>query len=421
MVVAPRGPTRATSEVASLRDLRGPPDAEPVALRNGSVKWTNSAAFDPQGLWLATAHADSAVLWPLQRKYARVLRGHSPPYVVVGFTPDGSRLVSSSDDGTVRLWPLSSQEGERSRILMEDETALLGTPIAVHPAGESVLVASRFDPRVFVVPLDGGVSRPMPGLSRGQGWVLGLAFSPDGRLAVAAGVRLLRVWDLVTGEMRTLDTRLQPDECAEQPQSVGAVEFLSDGQLLTAGDGGVRVWDLERGTSRQIRPCRTETDQFLATNQDRRALVLYVDPVARTSMFGSLDLEAGSFQEISAHGRTVSAVALDPTGTIVVTGDLDGVVRVGPITGETPHLLLGHNLEISSVAVSPDGKWIASGSQDGTIRLWPMPEGMPFHTLPYEEILERLRRFTNLRVVPDGSSYRVEIGPFPGWNKLPTW
>ncbi len=87
--------------------------------------------------------------------------------------------------------------------------------------------------------------------------------------------------------------------------------------------------------------------------------------------------------EITSHGNRVSKVALDPTGTIAVTGDFDGVVRVGPITGETPHLLFGHTLEITSVAVSPDGKWIASGSQDGTIRLWPMPEGTPFHTLPY--------------------------------------
>jgi WD40 repeat protein len=107
-----------------------------------------------------------------------------------------------------------------------------------------------------------------------------------------------------------------------------------------------------------------------------------------------------------------------------VTGDLDGVVRVGPITGAEPHLLFGHELQISSVAVSPDSRWIASASQDGTIRLWPMPDGTPFHALPYAEILERLQGLTNLRVVPDDKSdtgYRVEVGPFPGWKKLPEW
>jgi WD40 repeat protein len=90
---------------------------------------------------------------------------------------------------------------------------------------------------------------------------------------------------------------------------------------------------------------------------------------------------------------------------------------------ETPHLLFGHELGVASAAVSPDGKWIASAG-DGTIRLWPMPEGTPLHTLPYEELLAKLRSLTNVRLVPDESSetgYRVEIGPFPGWKKFPTW
>jgi hypothetical protein len=51
-----------------------------------------------------------------------------------------------------------------------------------------------------------------------------------------------------------------------------------------------------------------------------------------------------------------------------------------------------------------------------------MPEGEPFHTFLYDEIVERLRSFTNLRVVPDNASdtaYRIDVGPFPGWKTLP--
>jgi hypothetical protein len=46
------------------------------------------------------------------------------------------------------------------------------------------------------------------------------------------------------------------------------------------------------------------------------------------------------------------------------------------------------------------------------------------YPLPYEEILERLRALTNLRVVPDEASdtgYRVDAGPFPGWKTVPVW
>jgi len=109
-----------------------------------------------------------------------------------------------------------------------------------------------------------------------------------------------------------------------------------------------------------------------------------------------------------------------------VTGGLDGVVRVGPVTGEEPHLLFGHAGPVSSVAVSPDGRWIASGSDDGTIRLWPMPDlsKPPLHTLSHDALLAKLKPLTNLRAVRDPSSdsgWKIEIGPFPGWKDVPTW
>jgi WD40 repeat protein len=236
----------------------------------------------------------------------------------------------------------------------------------------------------------------------------------------------VRLWDLESGEVRTLDTRVPEDEtCGSGKEWEGGVddlEFIADGRLLTFGAGGIRLWDLERATSEQIRPCsRSESDsKFIIDGERRRVLV-------PGGTFGSLDLETRTFHEITSHGNRVWPVAFDPTGRIIVTGDQDGVVRVGPLTGEAPHLLFGHEVAVSSVAVSPDGKWIASASADGTIRLWPMPalgEVTPFHTLPYEELLARIRDLTNLRVVPDENSdtgYRVEIGPFPGWKKLPDW
>jgi len=79
----------------------------------------------------------------------------------------------------------------------------------------------------------------------------------------------------------------------------------------------------------------------------------------------------------------------------------------------------------NSLAVSPDGRWIASAAGD-EIRLWPMPDlaKPPLHTLPLEELLARLHDLTNVRVVEDPTSptgYEVEIGPFPGWEEVPTW
>jgi WD40 repeat protein len=430
-MVAMRAGGQRTSEVAHTWNLKELPDADPVVLRNGEANYVNSAAVHPEGQWLFTANAEFGMLWPRPRKYSRVLRGQSPPYIQLAFTPDGKRLVSASDDGTVRLWPLSSQGGERSRVLLEDRTARFGFTIEVDPSGRYALVGSRFDPRVFLVPLQGGEPQPMPGFTPGQGWVAPLAFSPDGRLAVAAGDRpaLLRIWDLESGELRTLDVRVHGSGCTYgdgQEGRIWGIDFLPGGSLITVMTGAIHEWDLGDGTSKEIRPCiGHEFESFLAADpRNRRFLVVDFNRTTRLSTLTYYDLETGITREITSHGTRLYAVALDPTGTIAVTGDKDGVLRAGPVTGEEPHMLYGHELEIAGVAISPDSVWIASGSQDGTIRLWPMPEGPPFHTLGYEVILERLRGLTNLRLVPDDafdSGYRIEVGPFPGWKKLPEW
>ena len=83
-----------------------------------------------------------------------------------------------------------------------------------------------------------------------------------------------------------------------------------------------------------------------------------------------------------------------------------------------------HEGPVIDLAISPDGLWIASAGRDGRVRLWPMPEGRPFHTLPYDELLDKLHALTNLRAVDDEESstgYRLEPGPFPGWETVPTW
>ena len=45
-------------------------------------------------------------------------------------------------------------------------------------------------------------------------------------------------------------------------------------------------------------------------------------------------------------------------------------------------------------------------------------------TLPREELIAKLKTLTNLRVVRDEESatgWKLTVGPFPGWEMVPSW
>jgi hypothetical protein len=51
-------------------------------------------------------------------------------------------------------------------------------------------------------------------------------------------------------------------------------------------------------------------------------------------------------------------------------------------------------------------------------------DALPLHTLPHDELIARLENLTNLRAVRDeeaASGWKIDIGPFPGWETVPIW
>ena len=154
----------------------------------------------------------------------------------VVFTPDGSRVVSAGEDGTVRVW-----ERADGREVRTFGGGLPVNALALTPDGGRV-VAGGIDGRVRVWDLEAG-AEVLPGLEGSDpSPVLGVAVSPDGKAVASAGVNgAVVVWALENG--RVLHS------LAGHHGPVWGIAFTPDGKrLLTAGgDGAIRIWDAATG------------------------------------------------------------------------------------------------------------------------------------------------------------------------------
>jgi WD40 repeat protein len=246
-----------------------------------------------------------------------------------------------------------------------------------------------------------------------------LAVGPRARL-VAAGILkgIVRIWDLASGEARIL-------KVGDGERGNRVVEFTEDGDLWVASRSKLRRWSLDGRQPQIADEIDLESPEFVPDElcgvdlEGRRALF------RETDRLWVMDIDSRKTRWLTSHG-SVARCKLHANGELLSSANRVGDVRIGSVTGEEPHLLLGHTAEVNAVVVSPDRRWIASGSDDKTIRLWPMPDlsKPPLHTWPRSELIAKLKTFTNLRVVPDEASptgWRIEAGPFPGWETVPSW
>jgi len=301
-----------------------------------------SVAFSPDGKQILSSSDDGTVkLWDIASgREIRTFLGHTEGVNSVAFSSDGKQVLSGSDDTTVKLWDVAS--GREIRTFEEYSRIYF---VAFSPDGKQVL----------------------------YGYDSSTVFSPDGKQALSGLYDgTVKLWDAASGqEIRTFEGH---------EWEVNSVAFSPDGKQVLSGseDGTIKLWDVSNG--REIRSFSGGHTSYVNS--------VAFSPDGKQALSGSIDetiklWDMASGREIktfSGHTHWVNSVAFSPDGKLVLSSSYDGTVKLWDAASGREIKTFSSEDMIRSVAFSPDGKQILSGSGDGTVKLWDAASGREIRT-----------------------------------------
>ena len=383
---------------------------EGVKARIGSGR-VNVMRYSPDGNLLAVGSAigvwiyDAHTTEPLS-----LLAAHSSVINSVSFTPDGETLAAACEDGTIRVWDLST--GKRKQTFTRREYRF-GVDSVSFTADGRTLAATSFD-HLDLWDIVTGVRKkpPIVDFNSLPYIMLGgskTSFSSD-RKTVASWSwdGIIRVWDITT--------RKQVQTITIQPSSGKLIVSLSpDGRLLatTNRNEPIRLWDINTGTEIQTIITDTRYIPNLVFSPDGTILASYnVNEPIRL-----WDVNTGKEQKtLQRHENQVMSIAFSPDNRTLVSSNYDESLRMWDIdTGENKKGTIGYGHQFRNVSLSPDGETLISlGWGSNAIHLWNI------HTGKHKKTFKGHKKgVVGARLSPDGKhlmSYTVYDSIIRLWN-----
>ncbi len=326
-----------------------------------------------------------------------LMRQMARPPLDVLITNDGREAISLGDDGTAWLWEVETRKElrpftfngmVRSLAIAPDGDRIVTAMENLSLAYWDVATGKRIDHQVIARTLrvnaiafcsngllvgdsdavyffrwDTTTRRPVSAMGRHHAEIQCLAITADGRLAISGGDdRLVRLWDIRAAKERALLTGHQ--------SKITCVAISPDGQraLSASADKDVILWDLEKRAEitrsvldggELIRSAAFLADgRSVLSGGDKGTLVLW-------------DLESGVAVRQGQGPAGHSGLAARPDGSLVLTADSDGIVRIwSPSRLRLPGAPTANLLVNGSFELGPDVQDVPQGPGSTAIPGW---------------------------------------------------
>uniref|UniRef100_A0A669F7Y3 Apoptotic peptidase activating factor 1 n=1 Tax=Oreochromis niloticus TaxID=8128 RepID=A0A669F7Y3_ORENI len=401
-------------------------------------------------LLLATCSNDNIQnLWNLNKPSSQnTMFGHFEPVNHCCFSPDDKYLSTSSNDGTLKVFEVSSANEWKtiyvSDIFTDNKEDVFVKCSTWTADGKRIICAARN----AVLLWDLEANKKMADCSGHLSWVQRVQFSLDGsQLLSCSDDQTIRIWE--TKKVHTSSAiRLKRDSDVLFNHEEIIVSAADNCNRLQVRDGrtGSVLFQSEEKSSRIRCTCicqqpsavvlGQEDGTLLATLQGHTKTVLHCQfsQNGQTLITSSEDAtirvwewQSGKCKVLHGHKEQVRCFSLlsnSPNDSRLLSWSFDGTVKVWDTeSGEKLQDIEAHHGTILSCHVSPDGCFFATTSTDKTAKLWSVKDGSLLKVCSQEskDGMDSLHGgwVTDLHFSPD-NSLLVSTGGYIKWWEVKT-